>query len=295
MITKKYGFGVSGLEIRRPEDMPVPKNLQLFEREDIEADRVCQIEFTEDLKSLEEEFRAQMLPKKEITRKNCRVLLSDQKECRLLNFEGAKEPYAMWVEESKEYVHAWVSTEVKEMLCYDTVFGSLLGLEKLVLQDGSLILHSAYMCRNGKAVLFSAPSGTGKSTQAELWTRYRGTRTVNGDKSLLHKEKDGWYAYGWPICGSSEICHNEAYPVEAIVMLHQAEKNTIERLDLAKAVKRLLPQITMNMWNMDFQMKVMDQMEVLASEVPVYELGCNISEDAVDCLEKVLKAQLSET
>lgn len=288
MIIKKYEFGVSGIEIHQPETMASPPNLQLFEKENIRPQTICRLEFTDDLESLENEFRA-AAPYKEIMRKNCRVLLNGQKECRLLNFEGAAKPYAMWTEKSEGQIHTWVSTEVKEMLCYDTVFGSLLGMEKIVLRDESIILHSAYMCRNGKAVLFSAPSGTGKSTQADLWTKYRKTRTINGDKSLLHKNRDGWYAYGWPICGSSEICHNEAYPIEAIVMLHQSEENTIERLDLAKAVKRLLPQITMNMWNMEFQLKVMDLMEDLAGDVPVYELGCNISEDAVECLEKVLE------
>lgn len=276
------------MEIRLPENMPIPENMKLFEAENIAVQTVCELEFEDDLKGVEERFRKENRILKEIARKNIRILESKDKECRLINFEGAKEPYAVHIEESKEYTHVWVSTKVKEMLQFDTVFGSLLGLEKIALRSGALILHSAYMCRDGKAILFSAPSGTGKSTQADLWTKYRGTRTINGDKSLLIRKEDGWYACGWPICGSSEICHNEAYPIQAIVMIHQARENNIERLGLVNAVKKLLSQITMNMWNMEFQMKAIDYIEQLAAEVPMYEMGCDISESAVECLEAVL-------
>lgn len=276
------------MEIRLPQEMPIPENMKLFESENVEVHHICELKFEDDLKFIEEQFRKKNQIDREIVRKNIKVLVSADKECRILNFEGAKEPYAVYIEESKDYTHTWVSTQVCEMLQYETVFGSLLGLEKIVLRSDALILHSAYMCRDGKAILFSAPSGTGKSTQADLWTKYRGTRTVNGDKSLLVRREDGWYAYGWPICGSSEICYNESYPIQAIVMIHQAKENSIERLGIAGAVKRLLSQITMNMWNTEFQLKTIDKIEQLATEIPMYEMGCDISEHAVECLENIL-------
>ena len=111
---------------------------------------------------------------------------------------------------------------------------------------------------------------------------------MNGDKSLLIREEDGWYAHGWPICGSSEICHNAAYPIQAIVMLYQNSENHIEKLNGIAAMKKLISQITMNMWNSKFQIHAMDMMEQLIQEVPIYNLGCTISEDAVKCLEQVL-------
>ena len=287
-MIKRYQFGEAGVEIRLPQEMPIPENMKLFESENVEVHHICELKFEDDLKFIEEQFREKNQIDREIVRKNIKVLVSADKECRILNFEGAKEPYAVYIEESKDYTHTWVSTQVCEMLQYETVFGSLLGLEKIVLRSDALILHSAYMCRDGKAILFSAPSGTGKSTQADLWTKYRGTRTVNGDKSLLVRRQDGWYAYGWPICGSSEICYNESYPIQAIVMIHQAKENSIERLGVAGAVKRLLSQITMNMWNTEFQLKTIDKIVQLVMEIPVYEMGCDISENAVKCLETIL-------
>lgn len=160
--------------------------------------------------------------------------------------------------------------------------------EKQAIRDHAMILHSAYMCYEDTAVLFSAPSETGKSTQAGLWEKYRGTWTVNGDRSLLIREEDGWYANGWPVCGSSEICNNKSYPVRAIVMLSQAKENRISRLKGLEALRKVMEQITINAWNSEFQIQAMDELEILLKEVPVYHLECDISEDAVRCLEDVL-------
>ena len=116
---------------------------------------------------------------------------------------------------------------------------------------------------------------------------------MNGDRSLLIREEDGWYANGWPVCGSSEICNNKSYPVRAIVMLSQAKENRISRLKGLEALRKVMEQITINAWNSEFQMQAMDELEILLKEVPVYHLECDISEDAVRCLEDVLVFRVS--
>lgn len=290
MVIKQYQFGHVNVEIQMPDDIPVPENMRLFEKEipSGEIHKICKIEFSEELHKVAEAFQSENAPLKVLERKNMHILTGNGKECRIIRFEGAKAPYGVHMEESENLTHAWVSRDVYDMLHFDTVFVSLLGLEKVMIRSDAIILHCAYMLREGKAVLFSAPSGTGKSTQAELWEKYRGTRTVNGDHALLIREENGWHAYGWPICGSSEICHNESYPIEAVVMLYQAKENKIQRLKLFDAVKKIMPQVTMNMWNTDFQIRAMDLIQELAMDIPVYELGCDISEAAVKCLEMVL-------
>lgn len=287
-MKKTYQFGHTVVELHIPEKMPVPENMKLFETSAGEVQKICELDFSENLEEVIQRFREENVVEKEITRKNNKILVSGEKECRILNFEGADYAYAVYIEETREHTYVWVSRDILGMLQFDAVFVSLLGLEKVVLRDQAIILHSAYMLKDGKAVLFSAPSGTGKSTQADLWETYRNTRTINGDKSLLIREKDGWYAHGWPICGSSEICHNETFPIQAVVMLKQAENNSVRKLGLFESIKKLMPQITINMWNMEFQIQAMDLIQQLAEEVPVYELECDISEAAVICLENVL-------
>lgn len=103
------------------------------------------------------------------------------------------------------------------------------------------------------------------------------------------REEDGWKAYGWPVCGSSEICYNESFPIRAIVMLKQAKENKCYPIKGFQAIREVMEQITINTWDRDFQMKAMDQLDLLLQEVPVYCLECNISEDAVECLENWIK------
>lgn len=289
MRKKLYRLAHTNIEIRLPEKILMPENMKLFEVENIDkADKVIELEVVDNLVPIVRQFLEEHPDAKQILRKNMCILAALDKECRIIAIEGAPAPYAVYVEENVERTRVCIHREIEGYLNSDTIFGSLLGLEKVMIRRNAMILHSAYMCREGKAVLFSAPSETGKSTQAGLWEKYRGTRQINGDRSLLVREADGWYAYGWPICGSSEICHNEAHPIQAIVMLYQAKENEIKRLDTGSAMRKVMSQITINMWNGEFQIKVMDLIQQLVEEVPVFELGCNISEDAVVCLENVL-------
>lgn len=288
---RQYRLGHAVIELQIPKGMLIPKNLEKFscERKSIDQiNQVYQISYVNSLMKVEQKIRREFSGAIEIRRDTICVLCSAERECRILNFQGARRPYGISVEENDSFNKVWLDREIAPMLMYETIFLSLLSLEKLMLRCNAMILHSAYMDRGGKAVLFSAPSETGKSTQADLWEKYRGTRTVNGDRSLLIREQDGWHAYGWPVCGSSGICHNEEHPVQAIVMLHQAKDNQIRELSGFEAVQKLMSQITINMWNTEFQMKIMDMIEKLISEIPLYELGCNISEEAVECLEMVL-------
>ncbi len=296
-MKKQYQIGHVQIELQMPDDILIPQNMQKFELplaapENIQTAGKIQMyykmEFVPELAVIEKELREEYTVKSELCRDMIRTLNIDNRECRILNFIGSPEPYAICFETAENAIQVWIADGIKEMLIYDPVFVSLLLLEKVMIRNDALILHSAYMCRDNKAVLFSAPSETGKSTQADLWEKYRQTRTINGDRSLLIRDEDGWYAYGWPVCGSSEICNNEAYPIHAIVMLYQSKENKVERLKGFAMIQKVMSQITINMWNSEFQMKAMDLIEQLVGEILVYELGCDISEEAVECLEKVL-------
>lgn len=152
----------------------------------------------------------------------------------------------------------------------------------------SLILHCAFTEYQGRAILFSAPSGTGKSTQAALWERYRGSRTVNGDRALLRRAGGVWTACGWPVCGSPEICGAGEVPIGAIVMLRQGKENRAERLVPARAFSLLYAQVTVNQWNPAFIRQAMALLEALIAQTPVVQLTCDMAEGAVRCLEGLL-------
>lgn len=209
-------------------------------------------------------------------------------ETRYLGVKGSPDYYGYYQEISACKARIVLSPSRASFLNFDPVFSSLFALERRMIGLDALVLHSAYLYHQGEAILFSAPSGTGKSTQAGLWEQYRGSRTVNGDRSLLRPVDGRWMAGGWPVCGSSEICHNEDTPIRAIVMLDQGPDNRIRRLSPMQAFSLLYPQITINSWNMQATARAMDRIEALIGQIPVYHLSCTISEEAVRCLEEQL-------
>ncbi len=210
-------------------------------------------------------------------------------ESRLIGVKGTEGYYACYRETGPDRAEVVLARDRIEGLHIDPVFTSLLALERRMIRRDSLVLHCAYVLDHGEAILFSAPSETGKTTQANLWEKYRGSRTVNGDRALLGKIDGRWHAQGWPVCGTSEVCNNEAHPIRAIVMLSQAKENRAERLTQGQAFPLLYSQITINRWNMEDHIRAMDLMEKLLAELPVYHLGCTISGEAVTCLENALQ------
>lgn len=212
-------------------------------------------------------------------------------EARSMRFAGNPEPYAVYTEQSRDSVQVLVNPDALDMLAYDNVFASLFALERRMLQRSSMVLHCAYTLWQGCAILFSAPSETGKSTQAGLWEKYRGSSTVNGDRSLLRRKDGIWNACGWPVCGSSGICNLADTPIRAVVMLSQGKTDTIRRLSTIQAFAQVYSQITINGWSAAAVGQASGLIEDMVTRVPVFHLSCTISENAVNCLADAL-AQL---
>lgn len=229
-------------------------------------------------------------PENSITRREDLIIgKTDAGEYRLIGRRGTPGFYAYYEEKTEQLAEILLRRDYRNELLYDTVFSSLFALERHVMEKQQFILHCSYMNDQGQAILFSAPSGTGKTTQAKLWERYRGSRVVNGDRALLRFREDRLTACGWPVCGSSEVCENEALPVRAIVLLSQGKENQIRLLTAREAFLLLYSQVTINTWNPEFVNRAVDFLEQLLQSVPVYHLACTISEDAVAVLEAALK------
>lgn len=209
-------------------------------------------------------------------------------EQRLVGAAGAPEPYALYRETAANRAEIFLRPSWLGQMGVDTLFTALFALERRLLDRDGLVLHCAYLRHQGEAILFSAPSETGKSTQAGLWEQYRGSRTINGDRSLLQKVDGRWTARGWPVCGSSEICTALDTPIRAVVMLSQGQDNLTRRLSPGQAFSLLYSQITINRWDPDRSSRAMDRIGELVQQVPVYHLSCTISRQAVECLEAAL-------
>ena len=133
--------------------------------------------------------------------------------------------------------------------------------------------------------MFSAPSGTGKSTHAGLWIQYlgdAGAKVLNGDKPFLHVPQEGdVVAYGCPWTGKEGWGYNGSAPLAGICILHQAPTCSIERLDPAGAVELIMRQCYVPRESPAGTLAVLGCVDRLLTRVPVWSMGCDISEDAV--------------
>ncbi len=162
-------------------------------------------------------------------------------------------------------------------------------IEHLVTSKGAVILHSSYVKTESGSILFTAPSGTGKSTQAELWRKHRGARVINGDCSIVRMTGDGAMTFGLPFSGTSGICFNESAPLRAIVYLTQAPENRIERIGGRRAFGSLMEGAKVNTWNTHDAEIMTATLSDIVRTVPVFKLDCLPDESAVETLEAELK------
>ena len=161
--------------------------------------------------------------------------------------------------------------------------------EQLVARAGGFILHASYILWKGKAILFTAPSGTGKSTQAALWDTLRGAEIINGDRAAVRFSDGEVNAAGVPFAGSSQICKNVTAPLAAIVYLGQAKQTSIRQLGGFEAFRRIWEGISVNTWNRGDVAMVSETVQRVAQSVPVYYLSCTPDESAVNALEQALR------
>ncbi len=164
----------------------------------------------------------------------------------------------------------------------------LLALERLFAQNDRLILHSAAVLHKDCAVLFSAPSGVGKSTQANLWVQCFGAEILNGDRCVIEQTEAGFTAHGSPYAGSSEICKRKSAPLKGIFVLRQAPENSVRALPPAEAFRRLFPQTVVNAWNAEQMQRVTDLLASVTTTLPVYELACRPDLAAAELAESIL-------
>lgn len=169
----------------------------------------------------------------------------------------------------------------------DQLFGQL-GLTHVLLKKSKLLLHAAYILTEQGAILFTAPSGTGKSTQAELWVRHRNARIINGDRAVAGLQEGRPTAYGFPLSGSSADCLNISAPLRAIVFLKQAPENAVRMLRGTEAISVLINRTALPEEYREDLAKTVDTAILLAEKVPILELSCRPDAGAVIALENAL-------
>ena len=122
------------------------------------------------------------------------------------------------------------------------------------------------MAVDGRAYLFTAPCGTGKSTHTRLWREVFGDRAVmvNDDKPFLKLTAEGVLAYGSPWTGKHGLGSNVCVPLGGICILRRGKENVIRRADRDRVLEFLKSQCTPP-----------ELTEVITARVPLWEMECN--------------------
>lgn len=155
----------------------------------------------------------------------------------------------------------------------------LMFAQELLAFEGSF-LHASAIVLDGKAYLFSAPSGTGKSTHAEKWCRLFGAQYLNDDKPALRKVDGVWMAYGTPWSGKHDLSQPIGAPVGGIAFVKRGSENSIRPLPAAEAVPRFMSQSLWRLYKQTSMERQLSLVDELLRRVPIWELTCRNDDEA---------------
>ncbi len=153
-----------------------------------------------------------------------------------------------------------------------------------------LLMHGSAIAVNGKGYIFTALSGTGKSTHTGLLRKLHGEKAVmiNDDKPFLHYKDGQVFISGTPWMGKHFLGNNITVPLAGIFFLYRSEVNILEKTTAEDALVKMLSQCH-RPTDAGKLMNTFDLIERILSSVPLYNLGCNMDISAAELSSSVMK------
>lgn len=161
---------------------------------------------------------------------------------------------------------------------------------RLALYD-AFCFHASALSVDGEGILFSADSGTGKSTHAGLWKQYMKQHEIvrlNDDKPVIRLIDGTAWVYGTPWSGKHRIHANGKAPVKALVFLEQGKENQIEKIPMEQVFPLCFPQVIGGKGSGEEIAALMGLLDLFIRQTPVYRLRCGISEEAVQLVYRTV-------
>lgn len=152
--------------------------------------------------------------------------------------------------------------------------------ERLPLFD-RFVFHGAAVAVDGKGYIFTAPSGTGKSTHVGLWMKHFGDRVsvINGDKPIIKIDDSVASVYSSPWAGKEGWKTNSFADIGGICLIRRGKENRIKKISPSEYFDELMHQVYIPK-DSQAMLKTLELMDALAKRVPFYLLECDISEQA---------------
>lgn len=207
-----------------------------------------------------------------------------------IRIQPGADPYAWFIPIGENHYEVRYLKGSEEHLEYSHNLLEIINLEQVLNKFNAFILHSSVINWQDKAILFSAPSGTGKSTQADLWKKYENAEVINGDKAGIRKIEEKWTTYGLPIAGTSGIYKNKKAEISHIIILRQGKENKLTQLSPREAFIKLYSETLVHTWDKEFQENIINMITDVVKNVQIYQYECLPDKSAVDFLkEQIIK------
>ncbi len=221
------------------------------------------------------------------------LTIAEDEEHYLFYFSAQPDIYEMQV--TKDGRQTWLffnfTAASDETLFHALRFAFLILAQK----HGRFALHSASLLYRGKAWLFSAPSGTGKSTHTSLWQDEFKTTIINGDLNILGLNKNGVpTVYGLPWCGTSEIHSTARYPLGGIIFLTQSSENKVHPLAPYEQVLHLTQRMISPAWTEEMLKQNLNFAEKAVPRIFTSKLYCTPEPEAAVLIKKAIDAFLKK-
>jgi hypothetical protein len=177
---------------------------------------------------------------------------------------------------------------VKDLPMKEYILSGIMFIE-IALHEGYLALHASAIDYQGDAILFSAPSTTGKSTHARMWKELYldDVYFINDDKPLIYEERGKLFVTGSPFSGKRVLNQNVVKPLKSIIFLSQSKIDQVSLLHQKESLKNLMINMLRpkdeKTW--DILIKTLNH---ITDQIPIYQLGATMSYDAVKLVHKTL-------
>lgn len=158
-----------------------------------------------------------------------------------------------------------------------------------------LLFHGSVIAVDGEGYLFTAKSGTGKSTHTRLWREMLGDRAimVNDDKPFLRVLPDRVIVCGSPWNGKHSLGSNIDVPLKAICIVERGERNEITQISNNEAVPMLLQQSNRPL-QPALLPKYLELVEKIANKTNFYRLKCNMDPEAARISYQAMSGNVKE-
>ena len=200
------------------------------------------------------------------------------------NYPNLKAGIAL-IDEEKMTITISLVTYTQDTIQLDSFFHpvGIHILQYIAHLNKGFLIHASTVSYNNKGFLFSAVSGTGKSTMAELWTQC-GASVINDDRLMVMPGAEAYIAYNTPMPLYQDIC--KEVKLHKTFLIKQSKTNYIKPLPVVQGTLGLLSNCMQYLYDENQVQQRLSTLHRIAETCGVYECGFKPDTAIVELIQK---------